>query len=73
MHTWSPVKYLTMEIAPYFTRAGALFFVLYYCYNKGNYRTKHDDKVKQVIVCNHKHQPPSLRPAADIAPQRLPG
>ena len=52
------------EIAPYFTRAGALFFVLNYRYDKGNYSTKHDDKRKQVTVCNHKHQPPFFRPAA---------
>ena len=66
-------KIFNYGIAPYFTRAGALFFVLYYRYDKGNYSTKHNDKSKQVTVCNHKHQPPSLRPAADIAPQRLPG
>ena len=71
------IIYLTREplakIAPYFTRAGALFFVLYYRYDKGNYSTKHDDKSKQVTVCNHKHQPPFFCSAADIAPQRFPG
>lgn len=42
---------------------GAIF-VLNYRYDKGNYSTKHDDKRKQVTVCNHKHQPPFFRPAA---------
>ena len=57
-------KISTIKIAPYFTRAGALFFVLHYRYDKGNYSTKHNDKSKQVTVCNHKHQPPFFRPAA---------
>lgn len=57
-------KISSIKIAPYFTIAGALFFVLHYRYDKGNYSTKHDDKSKQVTVCNHKHQPPSFRPAA---------
>ena len=39
-------KIFNYGIAPYFTRAGALFFVLYYCYDKGNYSTKHDNKRK---------------------------
>ena len=57
-------KIFNYGIAPYFTRAGALFFVPKNCYNKGYNSTKHDDKSKQVTVCNHKHQPPFLRPAA---------
>lgn len=42
---------------------GAIF-VPKNCYNKGYNSTKHDDKRKQVTVCNHKHQPPFFRPAA---------
>ena len=37
------------KIAPYFTRAGALFFVSYKRYNG----TKHNHKREQVHVCNH--------------------
>jgi hypothetical protein len=35
-----------LKIAPYFTRAGALFFVFINHYNKGYNSTKHDDKSK---------------------------
>ena len=51
-------KICTKKIAPYLTRTRALFFMLKNCYNKGYNSTKHDDKSKQVTVCNHKHQPP---------------
>ena len=41
------------KVAPYFTRAGALFFVSENRYNKGYNGTKHDNKREQVRICNH--------------------
>ena len=61
------------KIVPYFTRAGALFFVSENRYNKGYNSTEHDYECEQIRICNHKHQPPFFCQAAGIVPQRLPG
>ena len=64
-------KVSVQKVAPYITRAGELLFA-FYVDNKSYYCAKHNYKCEQVTVCNHKHQPPFFRPAADITPQRLP-
>ena len=64
-------KVSVQKAAPFFTRAGALLFA-FNVDNKSYYCAKHNYKCEQVTVCNHKHQPPFFRPAADITPQRLP-
>ena len=46
-----------LKIAPYFTRAGALFFMRK-SNNKSYDCTKHNYKSKYITVCNHQHQPP---------------
>ncbi len=60
------------KVAPYFTRAGALLFACNVD-NKSYNSAKHNYKLEKFLICNHKHQPPFLRPVADVTPQRFSG
>ena len=50
---------LLQKIAPYFTRARALFFTCKID-NKSYYDAKHNHKLNQISICNHWHQLPSV-------------